>query len=270
MAHNENNVYDIDSHIAELYDQSETETADVALIRRLIGANRPLRILEPFTGTGRILLPLAVDGHSVVGMDQSHGMVERARQKAAGLPGDIQARIVILEQDVTSGEWPTGFDLVIMGGNCLYELATPEEQAAVIKKAAHALKPGGYAYVDNDHMEGELAASWQDLTPARRGIAGVCADGSRVESWMQTVWFDTSKRLARFKRWAETTLPDGEKVVREYYQQKHPVSAGEVQGWLESSGLIIEQQYGDRDASPYSPTTNRAIFWARKGESSRS
>ena len=60
MSHNKTNMYDIEPHIAEIYDQVEIYHDDVELIRKLIGGRGPLRILEPFCGTGRILIPLAV------------------------------------------------------------------------------------------------------------------------------------------------------------------------------------------------------------------
>jgi len=65
VSYNTTNAYDIEPHIAEIYDQVETYTDDLYLIRRLIGGRVPLRILEPFCGTGRILIPLALDGHTL-------------------------------------------------------------------------------------------------------------------------------------------------------------------------------------------------------------
>ena len=42
------------------------------------------------------------------------------------------------------------------------------------------------------------------------------------------------------------------------------MSKGEVQGWLEKHGFEVEAIYGDRDGSPYTESSGRAIFWARK------
>jgi SAM-dependent methyltransferase len=267
MAYNTTNPYDIDAHIAEAYDLCVTETTDVELIRRLIGERKSLRILEPFTGTGRILLPLALDGHTVTGIDQAQAMIAQASKKVAGLPMDVQKRITLIEADVICSSWPSGFDLVILGGNCFYELATPEEQAQCIRLAASALKPGGHVYIDNDHMEGELDPTWQEIgVPEKLGIHGLCADGSRVESFMETIWFDAPQRLTRYRRWSEITAPGGEKLVREYVQQKHPVSMGEVRGWLEQCGFTIEHLLGDRQGNPYKENPERAKFWAVKME----
>ena len=150
------NVYDVDDHIAEIYEKTETYTDDVDLIRGLIGESGPLRILEPFCGAGRMLIPLAQDGHEMVGLDQARSMLERARMKINGLPEEVATRITLIEADVVTVQWPKGFDLVILGANCLYELATPDEQEGCVASAAAALNLRGHAYLDNNHMEGEL------------------------------------------------------------------------------------------------------------------
>ncbi|MFP4394388.1 MAG: class I SAM-dependent methyltransferase, partial [Anaerolineales bacterium] len=234
-------LYDIDAHIAEIYDQIMTTTADLAPIRRLIGARRGLRILEPFCGTGRLLLPLARDGHTVMGLDNAPAMLDRAAAKVAAQPEAVQARITLSQADVLQTAWPTGFDVALLGGNCLYELATPEEQAQVIAAAANALRPGGYLFVDNDHMEGELARAWYD--PAFcKGVfpTGECADGARLVGSWRVIWYDAPRRLIRFERQMRITWPDGHVEERTYIQQKHPVSAHEVAGWLQDQGLVIE------------------------------
>ncbi len=260
-------VYNLDAHVAELYDQIITETEDIALIRRLIGSRKGLRILEPFCGTGRMLIPLALDGHSVVGLDRAQGMLDRAQTKVRALPPEVQGRVTLLRADVLRERWPVGFDLVILGGNCLYELATPTEQTQVIASAASALRPGGHLFVDNDHMEGELDRSWYD-PPVCEGVfpTGECADGTRLESQWRVIWHDAPRRLILFLRQTSIILPDGSVVEREYVQQKHPVSATEVAHWLGDQGLTVEHMLGDYGGHPYTDSAPRAIFWARKTE----
>ena len=124
MSKNAINAYNMDVHVAEIYDQVETQTEDVALIRRLIGKQRPLRILEPFCSTGRILIPLALDGHELVGLDLAKAMLDRARAKIGRLPQNVQKRITLTEAGVVASAWPGDFDFVVLGGNCFYELAS--------------------------------------------------------------------------------------------------------------------------------------------------
>lgn len=257
-------VYDITPHAAEIYDQVETQVRDVQLILNLVQGLGHLRILEPFCGTGRILIPLALAGHHLVGLDKASGMLARAGKKLRSLDMASQGRVSLFETDVVQGDWPAPFDLVILGGNCFYELPTAEEQQKCVMNAASVLKPGGHVYIDNDHMEGELALSWQ-APGLRPGFpTGNCIDGTSVETWIETTWFDAPNRLAKFRRLTRVTLPDGKVVEKEYFQQKHPVSMMEVQSWLERFGFIIENLYGDHQGNPYSQGSSRAIFWARK------
>jgi SAM-dependent methyltransferase len=258
-------MYDLDAHVAEIYDQLETGTADVALLRRLIGDAKRLRILEPFCGTGRLLIPLALDGHTVVGLDRSLGMLARAQAKVDVLPIHVQEQITLSHSDVVQKRWPGEFDLVILGGNCLYELGTAQEQAKVIASAAGAVRPNGILFVDNDHMEGDLDRSWID--PAvREGVfpTGACADGTRLDSRWRITWYDASRRLVRLLRQTRISLPDGTTVERALVQQKHPVSAAEVVDWLMGQGLTIERMLGDYEGHPYTDAGPRAIFWAQK------
>ncbi len=257
-------MYNLDPHVAEIYDQLETYTDDLTLIRSLLPNRENLRILEPFCGTGRLLIPLAQDGHTLVGLDCAAAMLDRARRKLNMLPEEVAQEIVtLIEMDVLTDEWPTGFDVVLLGANCLYELATPEDQVRCIAAAAHTLRPGGYVYVDNNHMEGELDESWQHTNSDRAFPAGTCADGTQLTSSTKTIWFDVPRRLARFARRTKITLPNGESTEYEYIRQTHPVSCGEVQAWLEQHGFEIEHVLGERDGSPYVETASRAIFWAR-------
>jgi hypothetical protein len=160
--------------------------------------------------------------------------------------------------------WPIRFDLIVLGGNCFFELAAPEEQERCIAYAAQSLHAGGHVYIDNDHMEGELDESWQDLGEVRRTMHGTCADGTQVECTLETIWYDVQRRLVRFRRQTIITSPAGERHVYESRQQKHPVSAVEVLEWLNRYRFVVEGMYGDRETKPYSEESERAIFWARK------
>jgi SAM-dependent methyltransferase len=256
--------YNIVHQIAELYDQIETYQDDVIFLKTLIRGLEIRNILEPFCGTGRVLLPLAESGYPCVGMDNADGMLSLARLKTNVLPADIQKNVSLVEKDVLLGDWPSGFDLVILGSNCFYELGTFEEQERIIKFADTSLNPGGYLFIDNNHMEGDLDLAWQmpGLTPAFP--TGICKDGTKIDSFKETIWFDIKKRLVRIKRITKIETLDGQITEKEIIQQKHPVSTCEVKGWLDQYGFSVLGLFGDRQGNPYNEKSTRAIFWARK------
>ena len=66
------------------------------------------------------------------------------------------------------------------------------------------------------------------------------------------------------RRATKVTLVDGRILARSYVQQKHPVSAVEVRGWLEGHGFVIDRCFGDQSGGTYTDASSRAVFWARK------
>jgi SAM-dependent methyltransferase len=109
--------YDADQHVAEIYDTQETGMQDVALIRPHIGPAGALRVLDPVCGTGRILVSLAGDGHTLLGLDRSPAMLDRAWRALVHWPAEVSSRVSRYAADVLSDPWQSGYDLVILGGN---------------------------------------------------------------------------------------------------------------------------------------------------------
>jgi hypothetical protein len=156
---------------------------------------------------------------------------------------------------------------VILGGNCFYELATSDEQEDCVRNAAQALLPGGWLFVDNDHMEGDLETSWQQRVISRGFPSGVCEDGARLEVTGEAIWRDAGRRLIRFRRRIRVVMSDDRCVEREFIQQKHPVSAVEVRTWLSRKGFAIRETYGSYGCDFFTDASDRAIFRAQKSVS---
>ena len=264
-AMNQTASYDvIDRYITEIYDQHETQRDDVALIRSLVGERRT-KILEPFCGHGRMLLPLAEAGHEIMGLDLSDQLLQCLDERLRQASAEVQSRASFRKSDVIADEWPTGYEVVVLGANCFYELATPEEQEHCIEAAGIALIPGGHLYLDNNHMEGELDPSWYKPGVQENAFpTGVCADGTRVCGTTETVWHDAARRLVRSRRTVTVETPGADVRKREWTQQKHPPSTIEMREWLRNHGFVIQELWGDRHRSPYSDEAGRAVFWARK------
>lgn len=250
-----------DALLAELYDQNETYVDDVLLIRRLIHDRPNLKILECFSGTGRIAIPLAIDGHRVTCLEKSSAMTERARAKTKSLDLRTGGSLKFIEQDILSGNWGSGYDLVILGANCLYELATAEAQKDCINHAFNSLKTGGAVFIDNQNYQG----GWENLPFGKERITfeGFGADGTCGRFSCMDLSFDPATRQLSMKR-IKTTKTNGQDVREEYFAKKRPVIGDEVRNWLEECGLLIVESYGDRDGAPLTQQSDRAIFLAIK------
>lgn len=224
-------TYEMNPHIPEIYDQEEIQTHDVLFYLELMKTMKVSKILEPFCGTGRILIPLAEAGYSIVGMDKSTSMLERLKTKLNNSKKfiNLNNQITIHQLDVVKEEWPIDFDVVILGGNCMYELATPEEQQELIGLAHHSLRPGGYIFVDNDNIEGLLSDDWCHIGVEEAAFpTGICSHGVKIKGYTTPIWVEREKRLWRADRRIEIEYPDGEKEEVKWSVQNHPVSFMEV------------------------------------------
>ena len=254
---------DYDDHLlAELYDLSETYTDDVDLLRQLITRSGPLKILECFSGTGRILRPLAQDGHVITGIELAEAMQARAKLKLSKLGKEIRQRVELKTQDVLVGNWGTGYDLVIIGANSFYELSSANAQEKCIRFAWEALKPGGFIYVDNNDYKN----NWANGPFGREQIIfeGTGTNGVFGRFTVKSVSFDTLNEVLEIERTWFNRAPGGTETIVQYRGKKHPVRAAEVEAWLLKHGFTILQLFGDRRGNPYTPESNRAIFWAQK------
>lgn len=246
--------------LAEIYDQTMTHAEDVALLKSLIGHVGSLDILECFSGTGRILLPLLADGHNVTGIEIAQAMVDRARRKAESL--GLSQQLDIWVRDALIEPWGEArFDVVVIGANALFELAAEEAQQRCIELAYRALRPGGHLFIDNNNwttpLHESVGASWVALE-------GTGADGTYARQTAETIGVDEANGLIVTRRRWYVRTPAGEESWEEYDTTKRPVSGTEVGEWLVGSGFKIVAAYGDFSGTPFGEGSERAIYLARK------
>ncbi len=109
-------------------------------IEKEIGYDKKTKILDIGCGTGRHSIELARRGYTVVGIDLSESLLQRAREKASGqnLP------IIFQKQDARNLPFFHEFDLAIMLCEGAFPLMeTDEMNFQILQNAANALKPNG-------------------------------------------------------------------------------------------------------------------------------
>jgi SAM-dependent methyltransferase len=125
--------------IARIYDPwSRTVVEDVRFYveeaRRTGGP-----VVELGVGTGRIAVPIAVEGIPVIGVDSSTGMLEVARERAELAGAQVDLRLGDLRDPPLEGRYP----LVIIPFRALLHMETDEDRRAALRAAAGLLEPAG-------------------------------------------------------------------------------------------------------------------------------
>lgn len=137
MLHEE--IWDADA--AEGYDTFGTGmfAPDVLgpIVDRLVELAAGGRALEFAIGTGRVAIPLAERGVSVTGIELSHAMIARLREKAD------ESAIPVVTGDMATTLAAGEYALVYLVYNTISNLLTQAEQVACFRNAARHLTPGG-------------------------------------------------------------------------------------------------------------------------------
>jgi ubiquinone/menaquinone biosynthesis C-methylase UbiE len=128
---------------APFYDWENARTLgrrDVPFWRNVArGAGGP--VLELGCGTGRIAAPLGRGGVSLVGIDRSGAMLERARRRLAR--AQLQGRVSLVRGDIRALPFPaSAFSLVIAPYGVLQSLLRERDLAATLGAVHGVLRPG--------------------------------------------------------------------------------------------------------------------------------
>lgn len=132
------------------------------------GLGAPLRILDAGCQAGRLSIPLARDGHRVVGVDTSDLALRRCRRHAA----ESSASLEIIRADLV--RWlpsahPESFDVVL----CSEVLYLRENHRALLQGLVRLIRPGGLCFISHRPTGYYLAEAFERRDPeAIRTVLG--------------------------------------------------------------------------------------------------
>lgn len=245
---------------ANMYEQLITETNDVEFLLSIVDSKKK-KILEIACGSGRILVPLAKLGHTVTGLDFDQYMLDKITPQAHEMDN-----ITIRKADMIRDSWGSGFDVVVLAANILFNIVSDIEyekaQQILIQKAGEALASGGYIYIDYGYYMHP-----EDIfgNPSEYTIWEGCDNaGNAGRMSLLDSTYDKESGITTFIRRFDITLTDGTKIKQDIPSLKHFATLEQIKNWLCSAGFVVEQEYGNYDRDPISESTNRAIIWAKK------
>ena len=148
---------------AETYDKeafTQGTVGECDFIEKEIGGDRAVRILDIGCGTGRHAVELARRGYRVTGVDLSADQIARAREKAKAIGVEVDFRVA----DARTLEFDKEFGLVQLICEGAFPLmGTDEENFAILRGAAQALKPRGKLILTTLNVLFPLAHSVKDF-----------------------------------------------------------------------------------------------------------
>jgi len=215
--------------IARLYDPwSRSVTEDVSFYLEQAKLVAPGPVVELAVGTGRIAVPIAAAGISVIGVDSSSGMLEICRERAevAGVGDLVDLRFGDLQEPPVSER----VALVICPFRSYLHLHTDEERLGALLAARELLVPGGRLVFDV-------------FAPAADDIAETHGRWleRELDIYERADWDTDTRTLTLSVRG-----PGGESTMVLAW-----LSADEWRALLERAGFEVEALYGWFDRRPF-------------------
>jgi SAM-dependent methyltransferase len=223
-------------------------------------------VLELGSGTGRLTLPLARAGHTVIGLDLSPAMLARARAKLAAELDEVRRRVTLLEGDVRDAGFapPSVPDLVIAPFRVLQHFPSIEDQLRAFALARRVVRPGGRFVLDVFNpayatMTRDRSAEVEDVTEHPIGDGRTMRRTVRVTAvhWAEQV---SDVELIYHVRTGEHT----ERVVQAFAMRWF--TPAELRHLVARAGFQLEAIYGGFDRRPLTDDAPEIIVVARAAE----
>jgi len=245
---------------APFYDWENAQTLgrrDVPFWRRVAaGAGGP--VLELGCGTGRVSLPLARAGVSLVGIDRSAPMLDRARRRILKSTNiQILKSLRLVRGDIRQLPFEDGtFSMVVAPYGILQSLIRPRDLSATLASVARVVAPGGTFGID---LVPDVP-KWREYENRvqLRGRAGG-AQLTLVESVRQ----DPTRHLTTFEQ-KYVERRGGRTLEHRFDLTFRTLTVRQMTRRLEGAGFRIDAVLGDYRGRPWDDRADVWIIMAKK------
>ena len=245
---------------APFYDWENARTLgrrDVPFWRTLaLQQNGP--VLELGCGTGRISIPLAKAGVSLVGIDRSEAMLARARRRIKR--GRLTSRAHLIRGDIRALPFrPATFPLVIAPYGVLQSLLRERDLAATLDAVGRVLKRGATFGIE---LVADLP-SWEEYKKrvSLKGWQGG-RQGAHV-TLVETVHQDRARHLTIFdQQFIERR--GGQRRTHSFSLTFRTLSVPQMARRLEKAGFEVSALLGDYRGGSWDPRADVWMILARR------
>jgi SAM-dependent methyltransferase len=222
----------------------EQTRAEADFIQQALRVAPPARLLDVPCGNGRIAVELAARDYVLTGVDLAEGFIDEARKQSAerGLSATWH------QGDMRNLPWPAAFDGAYCWGNSFGYL-DDEGNAAFLKAAAGALKPGGRFALEYGAALECLLSNYQERRWYEFGdiLFLVANQYDPMRGRLETEY---------------TFIRGGKADKRLGFQRAY--SCSEVCGLLRAAGFTDVEAFGSIGGEPFKVGSQRLILTATR------
>jgi len=224
-------------------------------------------VLELACGTGRILLPIAREGISSHGVDNSLPMLSVLQEKLRQELKDVRELVSASHGDIRNFRSNREYPLVIIPFRPLQHMYTLEDQVAALQTAAFHLEDGGTLVFDVfypkfDRLNSKVGEEFLELewTP-KSDRSKVIRRYLRKESVDKINQNFTATFIFRTYQGERLVQEETESLTMSYYTYPH------LRALFLLTGLEIVEEYGSFERTPLDNEAKQMIFLLKRAGS---
>jgi SAM-dependent methyltransferase len=248
------------STLARYYDSEHADKIDDLLLYSEIANENDDPILIIGAGTGRVMIHLAQEGHTVHGIEAEPNMLERAERKRNALP-HLRDKLIFHAGNALNVKLKEQFKLVVIPYNTLMHFHSLDAHLGLLKRAWGWMAEGGRLLIDlpnagevfgaQDTESLTLEKTFLDMETGHLIMQQSVSRLDRAEQLMDVSWiYDSIGEDGVVQR---TVMPV---VIRFFF-------LAEMRLLLQEAGFEIEAVYGDFDRAPFGDGMPRMIVIAK-------
>jgi len=219
-------------------------------------------VLELGCGSGRIALPLAREGFSVWGIDNSSEMLALFEKKLAGEAPEIAGRIHLSRQDMRDFSFDRRFKLILIPFNSFLLLTDRRDFDVCLQNCRNHLEDTGRFVIDIFSPNFELCAVKEPKMQFLQHF--YIPELKKVVVQWEYAKRDMGKQLIDIDFLYEEYDQNGNLIQKTHSLQMSIIFRYELQYLLEKNGFTVEAVYGNYDRSPFIDTSPQIICVCKK------
>lgn len=206
-------------------------------------------ILELACGTGRVLLPLAKAGFNVWGLDITKEMLEQFKMKLSRETEDVQNRVTLIEQDMTSFKLDKKFSMITIPYRTFQLLINDTDQINCLKNVHSHLSDNG-TFILTVFRPGQLTEDWTKYPEQEDWSRKDEETGITYKATNAKTGIDVNKQIIYPDLNYYITEKSGEvkkltqRVALKYYQEY------QIKNLLQETGFEVVEEFGYYDKRP--------------------
>ncbi len=217
-------------------------------------------MLEIGAGSGRLTIPFAQAGVSIVAVDISPSMLTILESRLSSETAEVKRRINVIEADARQLNLGVHYDLIIVPFYTFNYFLTPQDQNAVLRSFSRHLCHHGYLLIDVfiplnriNHCPSDPVLKVDSVDPKT---------GNKVRGWTAYT-IDKEHQFEYRQHIFKIVQPNGTTVRKKFRTQRRYSFPAQLEHIFSDSGLHVESVFSGYKKDKPTPKSEQLLYVLR-------